>query len=210
MSQDYSSPSILSFEIAARESGMIWLTSKRIFPGIGIWLTLERFLIECQRRVPVRSFTRKRTGIIDVDQPPREVTSTFNPEAQSFKPLDYLMTSKLQITSPDISSCQRQLTMPGMSTGIPVFPSNMTPSFKTPVTAPLASFVPKQTTLRWRLECLLRQSLDPRNSKAVAKGITKNVSNWVWQLHLAKGSDSTTDGISDESSFVILSSSLWK
>ena len=131
------------FEIAARESGMDLIDIQENLPSeLSIWIDPGEVSYRMSEKGPVKILYSEEDRIIDVDQPPREVTSTFNPEAQSFKPLD-LMTSNfnnLSLTSPPVKSSPQ---MPGMSTGIPVFPSNMTPSFKTPVTAPLTSFGPK-------------------------------------------------------------------
>jgi protein Tob/BTG len=133
------------FEIAAREAGMDLIDIQENLPGeLSIWIDPGEVSYRMSEKGPVKILYSEEDRIIDADQPPREVTSTFNPEAQSFKPLE-LMTCNFNNMSLTASSVKAtpQPQMPCLSgMNSHVFPQPMTPSFKTPVT-PLSSFGPK-------------------------------------------------------------------
>ena len=134
------------FEIAARESGMDLIDIQENLPSeLSIWIDPGEVSYRMSEKGPVKILYSEEDRIIDADQPPREVTSTFNPEAQSFKPLEVMTCNfnNMSLAAPSVKSPPQPPCLNGMDSH--VFPQPvMTPSFKTPVTSPsLSSFGPK-------------------------------------------------------------------
>ena len=123
------------FEIAAREAGMDVCDIQENLPQeLSIWIDPGEVSYRMSEKGPVKILYSESDGPVDSSAPDREVAPTFNPEAQSFKPIDSIAN---QLSSMSIGPLGGSSAMAGTPQAVnPSFPVSPLPgglnSFKTP------------------------------------------------------------------------------
>lgn len=135
------------FGIAARESGMDLCDIQENLPGeLSIWVDPGEVSYRMSEKGPVKILYSESDRISDQDNPEREVTRTFNPEAQCFKPVELMSNhfSSMSIAPGVKNHMNAPATSPAVS-HLP-FPVQTAPAFKAPAAvSSLNAFGPKQS-----------------------------------------------------------------